>query len=199
MKVILSRYMRYPRAIIGALLISLASTGVQSADNASASLPGQLRLTLDTSPHSILIEEASAEVKDHEVGLGALRKIEGSWHYKRSERLSGQLDSSSWQIVDGFSSDEFLQKLVASITADESTKLLFACDGRACGSGSQWASRVFGQRVLYGREDLQRYRVFLVLQENLEYRVILYASARTADRQYLRFDTLEVEGDPSSQ
>jgi hypothetical protein len=158
----------------------------------SRSLPEQLYAAFQDSPHSLSVDVSVNAVEDHVVGLGALQKIEGSWRFKRSERLSGQLKSSTWQIVDGFTSEEVLSDITAKIDASESYELLFACDARACGHGSQWANRVFRQRILYGRQDLQRYRVYSLNESGGAYRIILYASARTADRQYLQFDILKI-------
>ena len=71
-------------------------------------------------------------------------------------------------------------------------QLLFSCEGRSCGQGVQWANRVFGERVLYGRDDLQRYRVYAPAEGD-EYRLVLFSSARTADRQYLHAELLEIK------
>jgi len=68
---------------------------------------------------------------------------------------------------------------------------LFSCDGRACGQGVQWANRVFHQRELYGREDLQRYRVYS-LEGDSSYRLVVYGAERTLDRQYLHVDLLRI-------
>ena len=77
------------------------------------------------------------------------------------------------------------------VEGDDSATLLFSCQGRACGHGAQWANRVFRERVLYGREDLQRYAVY-ELEGSPKYRLITYGAARTEDRQYLRVDLLEL-------
>jgi hypothetical protein len=101
------------------------------------------------------------------------------------------LTSYSWQIVDGFTSIEVMDELVVKIDLLETAESLFSCDGRSCGKGVQWANRIFHQPVLYGREELQRYRVYS-LGENPRQLIIVYASARTADRQYLHVELLEV-------
>ena len=45
----------------------------------------------------------------------------------------------------------------AELEAGEGVTLLYSCAGRACGHAAQWANRVFRQRLLYGRQDLQQY------------------------------------------
>ncbi|MEH6636979.1 MAG: DUF4892 domain-containing protein [Halioglobus sp.] len=146
---------------------------------------------LDDSPHARQVAVSEQEVIDHEVGLGAMQKIRGTWQFKKGERHSGLLQRNTWQIVDGFSSIEVMETLIADLQEINAASLLFSCDGRACGQGVQWANRVFNQRVLYGREDLQRYRVY-ALQDEAEYRLVIYSSSRTADRQYLHVDLLRI-------
>jgi len=152
----------------------------------------QILLQLDAYPHAVAIEGSQEQTVDHEVGLGSLRKVAGSWRFKSSERLSGLLQRTTWQIVDGYTSSEVLGEVANSVAELPDQALLFSCEARACGSGSQWASRVFGQRILYGRDDQQRYRVYRVNEGDTEYRLAIYASARSSDRQYLHVDLLKI-------
>ncbi|MEH6583035.1 MAG: DUF4892 domain-containing protein [Halioglobus sp.] len=156
-----------------------------------AQLPFELVDKLNAYPHAVEVSQAALEVRDHEVGLGAIKKVRGVWQFKKSERLSGSLDRHTWQIVDGFSSLEVFEGLVAELESAGAAELLFACEGRSCGQGVQWANRVFGERILYGREELQRYSVYALTGETT-FRVILYSSARTADRQHLHMESLEL-------
>ena len=161
------------------------------AGKATADSPEDLLEQLNNYPHAELVDSSDSEVIDYEIGLGSIKKVRGVWQFKDSERLSGELLRYTWQIVDGFSSREVMDELVSLLKDKEGTSLLFSCDGRACGQGAQWANRVFRQRVLYGREDLQRYRVY-ELQDNGGYRLVLYGAARTADRQYLHVELLRI-------
>ena len=166
----------------------LMLAGCASADTGSMA---DLLQELDESPHAQQVAVSEQEVIDYDVGLGAMQKIRGTWQFKKSERHSGLLQRNTWQIVDGFSSIEVMEALIADLQENSSASLLFSCDGRACGQGVQWANKVFNQRVLYGREDLQRYRIY-ALQDEAEYRLIIYSSARTTDRQYLHVDLLRI-------
>ncbi len=162
-----------------------------------AQLPLDLVERLDSYPHAVSVTQFEGEVQDHEIGLGAIRKVSGAWKFKTSERLSGVLKRNTWQIVDGFTSQEILAELEAALEHEGDSELLFACEGRSCGQGVQWANRVFGERVLYGREEMQRYRVY-DLKGAATYRVLLYSSARTADRQYLHMESLRVSTPPGN-
>ena len=175
-------------AIMVLLLLSLPASLVW------ALTPVQMLQELNEYPHARLITSSDEAVIDHEVGLGSIKKIRGVWRFKKSERRSGQLLSYTWQIVDGFSSEEVMEGLLQSVEQTEGVSALFACNGRSCGQSAQWANRVFGQRLLYGREDLQRYRVFSVPgKEGAEYRLVVYSAARSADRQYLHVELLSIK------
>jgi Domain of unknown function (DUF4892) len=153
--------------------------------------PAELLKELDSFPHATRVSYQVEDVIDYEIGLGAMRKVRGSWSFKDSERQSGELTRYTWQIIDGFTSNEVLEQLEGGLQAQ---RLLFGCEGRSCGQGVQWANRVFRERVLYGRDDLQRYRVFGPAEQEAEaYRVLLFSSSRTADRQYLHAEFLKIE------
>lgn len=181
-----SRYKSwYARRTVFALLLFIA-TGASQADS-----PSQLLQQLNEFPHARNVQMVEQDVLDYEIGLGAIQKTGGAWKFKHSERFSGTLTAYTWQIIDGFTSQEVMDGLVGKVDLSEGAQLLFSCEGRACGRGVQWANRVFHQPVLYGREDMQRYRAYSIggSPRNL---LLIYASARTADRQYLHAQVLEI-------
>ncbi|MEO0437261.1 MAG: DUF4892 domain-containing protein [Pseudomonadota bacterium] len=156
--------------------------------------------------------EADARaVVGYTVPLGAIQKIRGQWAPRKSERLSGTLHRYTWQVANGFSSGEVINDLVDELSSDVRFELIFTCEARACGSSVQWANRVFEERLLYGREVSQRYFVYKVVeatdsvsaQEDESVlarpersgesvgRLLLYASARSTNRQYLHGEFLQ--------
>jgi len=153
--------------------------------------PVALLERLDASPYTKQVAFSKQEVFDHEIGLGAIQKVRGEWRFKHSERLSGTLLSYTWQILDGFDSAQVMEDFLDAVTMEEGARLLFTCQGRACGQGVQWANRVFHERVLYGREDLQRYRVYAIEGEQT-HRLVAYSAKRTEDRQYLHVELLQI-------
>lgn len=154
---------------------------------------------LEASPHLDVIERTDSAVTDHVIGLGAMKKVRGVWGLKKSERISGTLQSVTWRVLDGFSATEVLAEIIDAYqlgaiekdadAAQEEDVLLFGCDGRACGHGAQWARRVFGQRLLYGRGDAQQYRAYSLGAD--EYRLVLYGAVRSSDRQYVHLELLK--------
>lgn len=173
------------------LLAVLLAMGVALA---GAATPLQLLEELNAFPHSRTVNQVEENVLDYEIGLGAMQKVSGAWRFKHSERFDGTLTSYTWQIVDGFTSLEVLAGLEQRVGEVDGARLLFSCEGRACGQGVQWANRVFHQPLLYGREELQRYRVYAFGDEP-RYLLVVYAAARTADRQYLHAEVLATSPD----
>ncbi|MDG2273455.1 MAG: DUF4892 domain-containing protein [Halioglobus sp.] len=144
-------------------------------------------------PYVKQVAFSEQQVVDHEIGLGAIQKTREEWRFKDSERLTGTLVSYTWQVESGSTSAAVMDQVLESIAeAEDDAMLLFKCEGRACGKGVQWANRVFGERVLYGREDLQQYRVY-ALQGEKSYRLVGYSAARTADRQYFHVELIRID------
>ena len=182
--------------VVGAVLLAVLSINTQAQQpRAAGPAPAELLTQLAAFPHAQTVNESQAQVLDYEIGLGAMQKVGGAWRLKHSERISGLLTRNTWQIVDGFSSREVMDGLEQRLAQD--SQLLYACDGRSCGPGAQWANRVFRQRLLYGREDLQAYRVYGGENETgAQYRVLIFSAARTADRQYLHAELLQTGVQP---
>jgi len=148
---------------------------------------------LTDQPHVELVDsQPASRVRSHLIALGAMSKIRGVWSPRESERRSGTLRRFTWRIYDGVPSDAVLREVAEALPPGLAPTLLFRCEARACGSSAQWANRLFNQRVLYGLEKSQCYRVYSLRDGSTDYRLLLYASARTADRQYLHAELLEI-------
>ena len=179
-------YIRVLLSLVG--LLALAAWAV--------TMPGWLTV-LDAYPHLQRLSDSVEEVRDYEIGTGALQKRNGVWRFKASLRVSGALTRTTWQVVDGYTSLEVYEQLVAAIAEDGNAELLFHCEARSCGPSVQWANRVFGERLLYGREESQRYSVYKVSDGEAggSAMAVVYASGRTAERQYMHVDWLAISGD----
>jgi hypothetical protein len=169
-----------------ALILSL-----HAVTSSASQGPEELLNQIQEYPHAIQIAFSQSEVVDHEIGLGAIQKVRGEWRFKHSERVSGTLLSYTWQIVDGFTSAEVMSEMLDQLVESDDALQLFVCNGRACGPGVQWANRVFNERVLYGRDDLQQYRAYGI-KGDPPYRLVAFSASRTTDRQYLRVELLRI-------
>lgn len=150
---------------------------------------------IKTSPHAQRVDQRDEQVRSHLIGLGRINKVRGEWSPSPVERVSGHLFSSTWKIEDGVSSVDMFEDVVARIEDRGDAELLFACSARACGPSVQWANLVFGQRILYGREVSQTYRAYALGAKDAptQHRLVIYATARTNDRQYLYTELVVLE------
>jgi hypothetical protein len=181
------------------LLVTIGTSAAAGAAPASAAAAGaahtqgpeQILAWVEQYPHTEKVANSVDDVQDLEVGLGALQKVRSAWQFKDSERVTGELQRNTWQLASGFSSAELFEELSQKTEQLAGSELLFACNGRACGHGSQWANRVFGQRILYGRDDQQHYSIYRV-EEEARYRLLIYSSVRSTSRQYLHIDLIRL-------
>lgn len=116
------------------------------------------------------------------IPLGAMKKRDGVWRPEEFWPVQGDLERVTWS-VSGESILALFETIRSSLAAQHA--LRWECQGRSCGNAAEWASRVFDERLLYGRDESMRYAAFR--SEKGDW-VILYSAARTADRQYLHID-----------
>ncbi len=182
----------------------LLGSGLFLATNGLAAVaadPHAYMMALGERSYLESVEQSSDEpVTAYLVPLGAIQKVRGVWSARRSERVTGTRDASTWRVLDGYSSGEVVDEVDAQLDLDESASLLFSCDARACGASVQWANRIFRQRLLYGTEVSQRYRVYELDiaeegEEHSRHLLLIYGSARSADRQYLHMELIAAAGD----
>jgi len=118
------------------------------------------------------------------IPLGAMKKKQGIWRPEAFEAIQGHVDRTTWSVhgeavVTLF---EAFSKALAS-----QSEALWLCAGRRCGNASEWASQVYGERLLYGRDEFMRYQVFRLASGEW---ITLFGTARSADRQYLHLDII---------
>jgi hypothetical protein len=139
--------------------------------------------------HAAQYSHQPARTTDYLLGLGALQKIGGRWRHKHSEDLTGELQSTTWQVADGYTAEEAFDWYRAQLPV--AAELLFECRGRSCGSSAQWADRVFDERVLYGHDERQHYAVWRLQDQTTSWTLVLYAVDRANRRHFLRMDILQ--------
>ena len=174
-------------ALFGAVLVNLAPARAAAQEGPQVYLKW-----LQSLPYLHLVDaEPEAPVSAYTVPLGAMRKIRGVWAPRRSERVSGVRRAYTWRVEDGFSVAEVIADLDRRLAVDTAAEIRFRCDARACGSSVQWANRIFGERLLYGTQASQRYRLLVFpTAKARQQRLLIYGSARSNERQYLRVELL---------
>ena len=173
--------------LLGAVLVNLAPARAAAQEGAQVYLKW-----LQSAPYLHLVTaKPEVPVSAYTVPLGAMRKIRGVWAPRRSERVSGLRRAYTWRVEDGFSVAEVIADLDRRLAEDTAAEIRFRCDARACGSSVQWANRIFGERLLYGTQASQRYRLLVFpTAKARQQRLLIYGSARSNERQYLRVELL---------
>lgn len=160
--------------------------GLLSALALAAELPLEAELTelIDSHWATERYRDRVETVRGFPIPLGKMKKIRGSWQLEHSEPVSGELERTTWQVR-----GEPVQVLfdeAFAVLKDRAT-LVWSCNNRGCGNASEWASRVYQERLLYGRDEYQNYAAFRT--EAGEW-LTLFSAARTTDRQYLHLDRI---------
>ncbi len=134
--------------------------------------------------------ESQESVHDYRLTLGVLKKANSRWRAEREQRLSGQLERTTLELMEGQSEKEafeFYRRQLLKMGGQE----LFFCEGRRCGSSNAWANTRFGIKQLYGQDRDQYYSALVVAQEDgTQAYVALYAVRRGNQRSYVQLDVL---------
>ena len=179
-----------PGAIMPLLALLLIAL-VAGRSVAQPTEPAAYLERLDADPALMRTGEPIDEyVREFLVPLGAIQKIRGVWRPEKSERVTGQRLAYTWRVEEGFRAEEFVDALGERVAEDPDAAVVFSCDARACGSSVQWANRVFHERILYGTQESQRYRVYRLARGDSNYLLLVYGSARSSNRQYVRVELL---------
>jgi hypothetical protein len=190
MMLLIPVFRSFSPALLLALGIALHSAASLAQEDDA---PVNYLRALDDYPHLQSLDPmVDNKVRDYLIPLGAIEKIRGVWSPRESERHSGILRRFNWRVLDGYRSEELVAELDQRMDDDPRAELIFKCEARACGSSVQWANRIFNERLLYGTEESQRYRVYAVTAGDANYRMLIYGSARSSDRQYLHAELLEL-------
>ncbi len=145
-------------------------------------------LPLTAYEHALVHHRAGPLNTEYELGLGALQKVGGRWRFKHSERVTGDLSRTTWQVTEAHTAAEAFSWYQGQIEA--LAEPLFLCNGRGCGRSAQWADRVFQQRVMYGHDDTQRYGAWRGQFNGELVTLVLYGVDRGSRRHYIHLDVL---------
>lgn len=168
------------RQLSVALIVLLSVSGQVFADQA-------LLDQVDGDWNTERYKTRSQQVTGFLMPLGAMQKISGIWQLSDSARLTGQLTRATWEVSNGAVLPLF-QDILDSL--NDGAELKFSCNGRSCGNASEWANKVYGERLLYGRDEFMRYAAYQLSNGDW---VSVFSAARTANRQYLHIDWLQVK------
>lgn len=149
-------------------------------------------LKLQAYPNAREVFHASGQDDDFLLALSSYKKVDGNWLVDRSQRLSGSLDRTTFELpVDhnaetGFS---YFKDQIDKYNLRE----LFHCKARDCGTSNSWANNHFKIIQLYGMDQYQFYGAYEITNaDEKPFYVVIYAVMRGNKRAYVQLDVLHV-------
>ena len=158
------------------LLVSCSHAGAQDISG--------VRSFVDSQWSTTPFKSSISEVRGFPIALGKMKKINGTWQPEVFEPITGELRRETWQ-VNGTSVVDLFDETIELIAAFSAPR--YFCESRGCGNASEWASRIYQERLLYGRDEFLRFAAFETPDGSW---ITVFSAARATDRQYLHIDTI---------
>ena len=121
--------------------------------------------------------------------LGAVVKIGGQYVAGKEQRIDGDLLQRTFEVDQAYSTQEIFQYYQGHLQ-DKQFASQYLCQGRDCGSSHIWATQMFKQPLLYGRDESQYYLTGRLSLPQGERIVSLYVVQRGNRRNYVHVEVL---------
>lgn len=168
------------------LLLLLFNLPVLAEDiPGSHDLPGVPRFA-----HAQIISFSSQTDAERVYPLSPLHRVSNQLRIDQSVEVVGQLTALTYELPAGRTAREAFTQARMSLL-DNGAQALFWCEGRECGSSSQWANAIFGNARLYGPDDQQDYLLVRLDGAASESLIALYGVTRGNRRAYLHVEQLD--------
>lgn len=148
-------------------------------------------------PQSELHNEERQTLEGYRLVLSGLTRTQGSTVAQHELRLKGDLWRRTWAVESRFTLDEvtqFYDKQIANLP------ILYQCKGLDCGNSQFWATEIFSNARLVGRERYQHYHVAVEPgangQSNTLY--VLYIMQRGTKQVMVNLDVFQTQEDIQS-
>ena len=137
---------------------------------------------------AVLLQNVERDVSNYSLSLGPSRRELGRLFSDREQLINGHLTRQTWRLpnhVDFRRAQQVYQQQVADQVR------LFHCVGSACGENRYWATQVFNNSVLTGRDYEQMVMVSLLTLANGEQQVtVIYLVERATREVMVNVDVL---------
>ncbi len=127
-------------------------------------------------PEATMIAEGVEAPKSREFVLSAVEKNRRETSIERLVDVVAGRRWTTFEVPTGTDPDKLREHYAAQLAG----QVIFQCEGRDCGRSNTWANQIFGQAVLYGRDQEQAYLAAQVGEEL----VAVYLIKRGNRRQY---------------
>jgi outer membrane protein OmpA-like peptidoglycan-associated protein len=126
------------------------------------------------------------------LALSSYKKVDSSWLVDRSQRLSGSVERTTFELPADHTAEAgffFFKEQIDKYNLRE----LFHCKARDCGTSNSWANNHFKIIQLYGLDQHQFYGAYEITNaDEKPFYVVIYAVMRGNKRAYVQLDVLHV-------
>lgn len=140
-------------------------------------------------PEATIVAEGVEAPKSREFVLSAVEKNRRETSIDRLVDVVAGRRWTTFEVPTGTDPDKLKEHYATQLAG----QVIFQCEGRDCGRSNTWANQIFGQAVLYGRDQEQTYLAAQVGQEL----VAVYLIKRGNRRQYAHVEMWQPEVMPS--
>lgn len=158
-------------------------------------LPLQLQaadLKLQPYPNAREVFHSAAQEDNFLLALSSYKKVDSSWLVDRSQRLSGSLERTTFELPADQNADmgfAFFKDQIDKYNLRE----LFHCKARDCGTSNSWANNHFKIIQLYGMDQHQLYGAYEITNaDEKPFYVVIYAVMRGNKRAYVQLEVLHL-------
>lgn len=147
-------------------------------------------LKLQTYPNAREVFHNIGQEENFLLALSSYKKVDSSWLVDRSQRLSGNLERTTFELPADDNAEmgfAFFKDQIDKYNLRE----LFHCKARDCGTSNSWANNHFKIIQLYGMDQYQFYGAYEITNaDEKPFYVVIYAVMRGNKRAYVQLDIL---------
>ena len=140
--------------------------------------------------HAQIIDFSSQADAERVYPLSPLRRVSNQLRMEQSEEVVGQLTALTYELPRERKAREAFTEARKALLGN-GAQPLFWCEGRECGSSSQWANAIFGNARLFGPDDQQDFLLVRLAEPSSESLVALYGITRGNRRAYLHVEQMD--------
>lgn len=137
----------------------------------------------------LLSEKRGVSQQEYPLPLGTLKRNKGRAEPKKKQILLGQVHRLIYEVGRDYTPETVFNHYYGYFKAQK-FNVLFECAFLECGSNSDWANKIFKQRVLNGFDDSQHYVAFYSANGGIEKYVVLYFVQGGSKKNFIYLDLI---------
>jgi outer membrane protein OmpA-like peptidoglycan-associated protein len=149
-------------------------------------------LKLQPYPNAREVFHSATQEDNFLLALSSYKKVDSNWLVDRSQRLSGSLERTTFELPADQNADmgfAFFKDQIDKYNLRE----LFHCRARDCGTSNSWANNHFKIIQLYGMDQHQLYGAYEITNaDEKPFYVVIYAVMRGNKRAYVQLEVLHL-------